>query len=88
MGNIYCRLRCKFQRRPFDDTSKALELDPMETNQLEWILKSAKHVVLEHLWTQQEYCRICMGVENKAEKKPKDNLKCYDMLVKAEENKI
>lgn len=30
----------------FDDTSKGLELDPMKTNQLEWILKSAKHVVL------------------------------------------
>lgn len=32
--------------KPFDDTSKALGLDPMETNQLEWILNSAKHVVL------------------------------------------
>lgn len=30
----------------FDDTSRKLGLDPMETNQLEWILKSAKHVVL------------------------------------------
>ncbi len=30
----------------FDDTSRKLELNPMETNQLEWILKSAKHVVL------------------------------------------
>lgn len=30
----------------FDDTSRELGLDPMETNQLEWILKSAKHVVL------------------------------------------
>lgn len=30
----------------FDDTSRSLELDPMTTNQLEWILKSAKHVVL------------------------------------------
>ena len=30
----------------FDDTSMSLELDPMVTNQLEWILKSAKHVVL------------------------------------------
>lgn len=30
----------------FDDTSKALKLDPAETNQLEWVLKSAKHVVL------------------------------------------
>ena len=30
----------------FDDTSKELNLEPAETNQLEWILKSAKHVVL------------------------------------------
>ena len=30
----------------FDDTSKYLGLNPMETNQLEWILKSAKQVVL------------------------------------------
>ena len=30
----------------FDDTSKSLDLNPEETNQLEWILKSAKHVVL------------------------------------------
>ena len=30
----------------FDDTSRGLDLDPMKTNQLEWILKSAKHVVL------------------------------------------
>ena len=30
----------------FDDTSRGLGLDPMKTNQLEWILKSAKHVVL------------------------------------------
>lgn len=30
----------------FDDTSRDLGLDPMKTNQLEWILKSAKHVVL------------------------------------------
>ena len=32
--------------KSFDDTSKELGLDPMKTNQLEWILKSAKHVVL------------------------------------------
>ena len=32
--------------KSFDDTSKVLNLDPMQTNQLEWILKSAKHVVL------------------------------------------
>ncbi|MBQ7919236.1 MAG: DUF2075 domain-containing protein [Lachnospiraceae bacterium] len=32
--------------KSFDDTSRELGLDPMETNQLEWILKSAKHVVL------------------------------------------
>ena len=32
--------------RVFDDTSKELGLEPMETNQLEWVLKSAKHVVL------------------------------------------
>lgn len=30
----------------FDETSKKLGLDPDNTNQLEWILKSAKHVVL------------------------------------------
>ena len=30
----------------FDDTSRSLELEPTATNQLEWILKSAKHVVL------------------------------------------
>lgn len=30
----------------FDDTSRCLELEPTATNQLEWILKSAKHVVL------------------------------------------
>lgn len=30
----------------FDNTSKALGLDPNNTNQLEWILNSAKHVVL------------------------------------------
>ncbi len=30
----------------FDDTSRGLGLDPMKTNQLEWILKSAKHTVL------------------------------------------
>lgn len=30
----------------FDDASRSLELDPKATNQLEWILKSAKHVVL------------------------------------------
>lgn len=30
----------------FDDTSRDLALDPVKTNQLEWILKSAKHVVL------------------------------------------
>ena len=30
----------------FDETSRKLGLDPNETNQLEWILKSAKHVVL------------------------------------------
>lgn len=32
--------------KTFDDTSKALGLDPNITNQLEWILKSAKQVVL------------------------------------------
>lgn len=32
--------------KTFDDTSKYLGLEPEETNQLEWILKSAKHVVL------------------------------------------
>ena len=32
--------------KSFDDTSRELGLNPMETNQLEWILKSAKHVVL------------------------------------------
>lgn len=32
--------------KSFDDTSKALGLEPKDTNQLEWILKSAKHVVL------------------------------------------
>lgn len=32
--------------KSFDDTSRGLGLDPMQTNQLEWILKSAKHVVL------------------------------------------
>lgn len=31
---------------PFDETSKKLGLNPNTTNQLEWILKSAKHVVL------------------------------------------
>lgn len=31
---------------PFDKTSKKLGLDPAKTNQLEWVLKSAKHVVL------------------------------------------
>ena len=30
----------------FDDTSRDLGLDPTDTNQLEWVLKSAKHVVL------------------------------------------
>lgn len=30
----------------FDNTSRKLGLDPSSTNQLEWILKSAKHVVL------------------------------------------
>lgn len=30
----------------FDSTSRKLGLDPEKTNQLEWILKSAKHVVL------------------------------------------
>lgn len=32
--------------KSFDDTSRSLGLDPYSTNQLEWILKSAKHVVL------------------------------------------
>ena len=32
--------------KSFDDTSKKLGLNPYETNQLEWVLKSAKHVVL------------------------------------------
>lgn len=32
--------------KSFDDTSRTLNLDPMNTNQLEWILNSAKHVVL------------------------------------------
>jgi len=32
--------------KSFDDTSKHLGLDPSQTNQLEWVLKSAKHVVL------------------------------------------
>ncbi len=32
--------------KSFDDTSKKLQLDTSKTNQLEWILKSAKHVVL------------------------------------------
>lgn len=32
--------------KSFDDASKHLDLDPMQTNQLEWVLKSAKHVVL------------------------------------------
>jgi len=32
--------------KSFDDTSRKLGLNPMETNQLEWILKSAKHIVL------------------------------------------
>lgn len=32
--------------KSFDDTSRKLGLDPETTNQLEWILKSAKHVVL------------------------------------------
>lgn len=32
--------------KSFDDTSRTLKLDPIETNQLEWILKSAKHIVL------------------------------------------
>lgn len=31
---------------PFDKTSRSLGLNPSETNQLEWVLKSAKHVVL------------------------------------------
>ncbi len=31
---------------PFDKTCEKLGLDPNKTNQLEWILKSAKHVVL------------------------------------------
>ena len=32
--------------KSFDDTSRALGLDEKETNQLEWMLKAAKHVVL------------------------------------------
>ena len=32
--------------KSFDDTSKALGLDKENTNQLEWVLKSAKYVVL------------------------------------------
>lgn len=38
--------------KPFDDTSRALDLDPMETNQLEWVLKSARHIILFYDETQ------------------------------------
>jgi len=38
--------------KSFDDTSKALELNPVETNQLEWALLSARHVVLFYDRTQ------------------------------------
>lgn len=38
--------------KSFDDTSRALGLEPMETNQLEWVLKSAKHIVLFYDKTQ------------------------------------
>lgn len=32
--------------KSFDDVSRSLDLEPTQTNQLEWILKSAKHIVL------------------------------------------
>ncbi len=39
--------RCNITNyKSFDDTSQKLNLDSERTNQLEWILKSAKHVVL------------------------------------------
>lgn len=38
--------------KSFDDTSRALGLDPTETNQLEWVLKSARHTVLFYDQTQ------------------------------------
>lgn len=38
--------------KPYDDTCRALGLEPNETNQLDWIMKSAKHVVLFYDQTQ------------------------------------
>ena len=32
--------------KSFDDVSRLLDLEPTKTNQLEWVLKSAKHIVL------------------------------------------
>lgn len=32
--------------KSFDDVSRLLDLEPTKTNQLEWILKSARHIVL------------------------------------------
>lgn len=38
--------------KSFDDVSRKLDLEPTETNQLEWILKSARHIVLFYDKTQ------------------------------------
>ena len=38
--------------KSFDDTCRGLGLDPHEANQLDWIMKSAKHVVLFYDQTQ------------------------------------
>ena len=38
--------------KSFDDVSRTLDLKPTETNQLEWVLKSAKHIVLFYDKTQ------------------------------------
>lgn len=38
--------------KSFDDTSRALDLEPTKTNQLEWVLKSAKYIVLFYDKTQ------------------------------------
>ena len=38
--------------KSFDDVSRTLDLNPTETNQLEWVLKSAKHIVLFYDKTQ------------------------------------
>ncbi len=38
--------------KSFDDVSEELDLEPNKTNQLEWVLKSAKHIVLFYDKTQ------------------------------------